>query len=158
MRVFGLIATSMLLAACSSKAPTTVQQSATLALSYQAFHPITSELLVEWKQTDLRYSPATAQLFDLFSGEKLLSSKTVILQDPFHQHDPSLLQEMPTMILREIWENIDSTQETINFAGKDYQVVEIISEEGIEKLVLDENPYYLVRPAQWVLTLDSIKE
>lgn len=47
IRVVGLIATSMLLAACNTKIPTTVDQSATLALSYQVFHPITSELLVE---------------------------------------------------------------------------------------------------------------
>lgn len=147
---------STLLAACTPSAPQTLSSEYTIDYSYLVRDPISNEVVLSGVMQEQTFSPQTAEIFELFSGAKKDESRTLTTRDPLHQHDPSRVQKFPTLILNEM--GIESGDgSTLMIDDQSYTLVDVISEDGVEKAVLDPNPLHTLQTMDWEFTLTQIK-
>lgn len=145
-----------MLAGCASSTSQTLSPEHTIEYSYILRDPITTEVLLSGVMQDQTLTPATAEIFELFSGAKKDESRTMMTRDPLHQHDPSRVQKLPTLILNEMGLESGETS-SIVIDNQSYTLVDVISEDGVEKVVLDPNPPHTFQTMDWEFTLTQIK-
>lgn len=150
-----ILGSGLLLAACGASQK--VETTATIDYSYEAKHPITDEVITSGTLLAQTYAPSNSQIFELLSGAKVGEMRKLSLKDPFLQHNPQLMQKFPLLILQEMWIELDSTSDTLELDGKNYILWDFISENGVEKVILDENPLETVKELDWTFKVDAIK-
>lgn len=154
-KAFFIAGSGLLLTACGT--PEHLDTTTTIDYSYQAKHPITEEILISGSMLNQQYNSSTSQIFELLSGAKKGESRMGAMTDPFHKHNPQLVQKFPIVVLNEMGIEIDTTADIFELDGKNYVLGDIISENGVDKVVLDENPIETVKQLEWTFSVDAIK-
>lgn len=96
------------------------------------------------------------ELYQALAGMKKWETKTIAYTDIENRHDINLIYKYPLHLLQELW--LPTTiGATFDISGESVVIADIISEEGIEKAVLDRNAPETIFPGEFAITILSIK-
>ncbi len=147
------VSLSAFLTACS---PSVVKEGSQVSFSYTAKDPETQEVLFSDQKTDMPLDFSGTVLFQLLNGAKVGETKTELLQDPLNLHNPELMYKQTAMVFEEMGVPAEIWGE-IRVWEKMARIVDIVSENGIEQVVLDANPVEVISPLLWSFTITEIK-
>ena len=149
-----LCAMMLLLGWCMS--PHSVQPNAKVSFSYVAVDPETKETVASGTKKDMLLDFTGTALYQLLEGAKKDEVRTWILTDPLTQHDDSLLQKQTSVVLAEMWLPSEvGTRVTMGDAS--FLTTAVVTEDGVEQVVLDGNPVETIVPLNWSFTITEIK-
>ena len=149
-----ILAISMVyLTACSNWV---VKEWSKVSFTYEVEDPMTSQIIASWEKTDILMDYTGTALFQLVEGLKKWEYRADVLIDPFNDHDPELVYKQTALVLKEMWIPVQIGS-VVPLSEKEAIVTEVLSEAGVDQVVLDTNPIETINPFVWTITVTSVK-
>jgi hypothetical protein len=141
------------LTACGNSA---VKEWSKVSFTYEVEDPMTQQIIATWEKTDIVLDYTWTALFELVEGLKKGESRSDVLIDPFRDHDPEWVYKQTALVLKEMWIPVQVGSK-VPLTDSEAIVTDVLSEAGIEQVVLDTNPIETINPFVWTITVTSVK-
>ena len=140
-------------AACTNSV---VKEWSKVSFTYEVEDPMTQQIIRTWEKLDIVLDYTWTALFQLVEGLKKWESRQDVLIDPFNDHNPEGVYKQTALVLKEMWIPVQIGS-VVPLSEKEAIVTEVISENGIEQVILDNNPIETINPFLWTITVTSVK-
>ncbi len=141
------------LTACGNSA---VKEWSKVSFTYEVEDPMTQQIIATWEKKDVLLDYTGTALFELVEGLKKGESRSDVLIDPFKDHDPEGVYKQTALVLKEMWIPVQVGSK-VPLSDTEAVVTDVLSEAGIEQVVLDTNPIETINPFVWNITVTSVK-
>ena len=141
------------LTACGNSA---VKEWSKVSFTYEVEDPMTQQIIATWEKTDIVLDYTWTALFELVEGLKKGESRSDVLIDPFRDYDPEWVYKQTALVLKEMWIPVQVGSK-VPLTDSEAIVTDVLSEAGIEQVVLDTNPIETINPFVWTITVTSVK-
>ena len=141
------------LTACGNSA---VKEWSKVSFTYEVEDPMTQQIIATWEKKDVLFDYTGTALFELVEGLKKGESRSDVLIDPFKDHDPEGVYKQTALVLKEMWIPVQVGSK-VPLSDTEAVVTDVLSEAGIEQVVLDTNPIETINPFVWNITVTSVK-
>ena len=151
--LWALVISMVYLTACSNWV---VKEWSKVSFTYEVEDPMTSQIIATWEKTDVLLDYTWTALFQLVEGLKKWEYRSDVLIDPFNDHDPEGVYKQTALVLKEMGIPVQIGS-VVPLSDSEAVVTEVLSEAGIEQVVLDTNPIETINPFVWTITVTAVK-
>ena len=151
--LWALVISLIYLTACGNSA---VKEWSKVSFTYEVEDPMTQQIIATWEKKDVLLDYTGTALFELVEGLKKGESRSDVLIDPFKDHDPEGVYKQTALVLKEMWIPVQVGSK-VPLSDTEAVVTDVLSEAGIEQVVLDTNPIETINPFVWNITVTSVK-
>ena len=151
--LWALVISMIYLTACGNSA---VKEWSKVSFTYEVEDPMTQQIIATWEKKDVLLDYTGTALFELVEGLKKGESRSDVLIDPFKDHDPEGVYKQTALVLKEMWIPVQVGSK-VPLSDTEAVVTDVLSEAGIEQVVLDTNPIETINPFVWNITVTSVK-
>ena len=139
--------------ACTNSA---VKEWSKVSFTYEVEDPMTQQIIRTWEKLDIEMDYTGTVLFQLVEGLKKWESKSDVLIDPFNDHDPEGVYKQTALVLKEMGIPVQIGS-IVPLSDSESIVTDVLREDGIEQVILDNNPIETINPFLWTITVTSVK-
>ena len=151
--LWALVISMVYLTACSNSA---IKEWSKVSFTYEVEDPMTQQIIASWEKSDFVFDYTGTALFELVEGLKKWETRSDVLVDPFNDHDSELVYKQTALVLREMGIPVQIGSK-VPLSDTEAVVTDVLSEAGIEQVVLDTNPIETINPFVWNITVTSVK-